>query len=381
MTFDAAAFLDSIEFIDKKIPLPLFHNKLRELGLPLTSSWGRTLGGLQDIANSGSAPKSALDSLMALQVWIGEYLSHYSKAILVCRIPLAIPGATLALADSFEKGLLAIHLLSNHPRAFPGLLGKNEVGLYNGRIVLRDVEKDKDFTSFIFSAVKEYQVRDVIQITQSDGKALAKLDGYTKVIAIKIAAHEHIDVVRFRTAGGPSGFSEDGIDLILDVTKPGSTPLNSDEISSRAKQYTDALNGAISASGGAFKFSTSCNFFGAMDNIYRSTSGNICELYFTTTLGGSVKREKMKKNTTDLRTETWHAGGQSAINSAPVPDSIDIYRLGVSWKIAGDADEPILIIPGSYRSLTSRVVDHAIVLGCTGPKSFQFAFSQLMKYC
>lgn len=381
MTFNAATFVSSIEFVDKKIPLPQFCQRLRQLGLPLSNSWGKTLGELKDLADSKTTPQNILDSLEQLGEWVSEYLMAHSKALLVFPVSHTTHGTSASLARNFEKGLPLIHLLSDHPRPFPSLLSKLEVGAFNGRIVLRHIIRESDYTSFIFSAVKSYQVRDVIPISVSDGIALTKLSGYSKVIAIKTASHEHIDIIRFRTAAGVSKFEGDGIDLFLDITKPGLTPLNYDEISARAKQYTAALTGSISAAAGAFNLPTAVNFFPAMQKIYQSTSGNICELGFTTTLGGSVKREKMKKNTADLRTETWHAGGHLAISSAAIPDTIDIYRLGVSWKIAGNDDEPILIIPGRYRSLSTLDVDHALILGCTGPEAVHFTFTQLMAYC
>jgi len=379
MTFDAAAFLSAIENVDKKIPLPEFCQKLRELGLPLSNSWGKTIGGLQDIAKSKITPADILGALDTLVIWLSDYLIHYSKAVLVFPINPKATGGVPKLAAAFEAGLGAVHILTDHPKVFPGLLSKTEVGGFTDRLVLRQIIKQSDHISFIFTSVKLYQVRDIIPISLDDGLALQKLSGYTKVIAIKTVAHEHIDVVRFRHDSAATG--PEGIDLIIDVTKPGASPLNSEEITARAAQYIALIKGAINAANPGVQLPDQLNFFSAMKKIYDSTSGNVCELSFTTTIGGSVKRDKMKKNTADLRSETWHAGGRLAISNAAVPDTIDIYRLGVSWKIAASKDEPILTIPGRYRSLSTAQIDHAVVLGCTERASFDFAFSQLMAFC
>jgi hypothetical protein len=380
MTFDVSAFLMSIENVDKKIPLPEFRQKLTELGLPVSNSWGKTLGTLQDIANSSRIDPELVISLEKLKVWLAYYLLSYSKAVVV--FPLAsIPSTSVSdLAIRFEAGLPMIHIKSDHPSKFPGLLSKTDIGTFSNRIVLRGTIKDATYISFVFTAVRSYAVRDVIPITAGDMVALTKLSGYTKVIAIKTVSHEHIDIVRFRFDNHPIS-AAGSIDLMIDVTKPGSTPLNSDEISARATQYIAAVKGAINSVTSGFEMPAHLNFFPAMKKIYESKSGNVCELSFTTTIGGSVKREKMKKNTADLRSETWHAGGRRAISSAAVPDTIDIYRLGVSWKIAASRDEPILTIPGRYRSLSTAEIDHAVVLGCTEQASFDFAFTQLMTFC
>ncbi|MBU2425234.1 MAG: hypothetical protein KJ560_22175, partial [Gammaproteobacteria bacterium] len=126
--------------------------------------------------------------------------------------------------------------------------------------------------------------------------------------------------------------------------------------------------------------SSARNFFDSMAKIYNSKEGNICELYFTTKIGGSVKRDKMKRNTADLRSETWHAGGRKAIASAAISDSIDIYRLSVSWKLAFSNDQPVLSILGTYKALDTGAVYYALVGGCTEHASFEHAFTKLVSF-
>lgn len=376
MSFNSVKFSQVIGSIHSKIPLPELNAKLRELLLPSAGSWLKISQVLTDLANS-KLTSAQEDSLGELLTWIEAYISYSHKVVTIFNLGKVSPAAVNAVTDDFGRSLPSSNVLSNHPGGdYPVLASAAQAAGNSGRVIFRARRSYKGGEEFVFSSFKEYHVRESVPLTQVDAAALPKISPYYKLIGLKRVVFEHIDIIRFSNSslGGGQG----SIELLLDGVKPGGSTLNAEEISSRSQVYVAILSKALAASG--MSLPAPRNFYQAMDKIYNSKEGNICELYFTTTIGGSVKREKMKKNTADLRAETWHAGGRVAIASAAIPDTIDIYRLSVSWKLAFSADEPILSILGSYRALSSGAVEHALISGCTGPEAFEHAFSRLIKY-
>ncbi|MPS97462.1 MAG: hypothetical protein E2581_02975 [Pseudomonas sp.] len=376
MSFDPVKFSQAIGSIHSKIPLPELNAKLRELLLPSAGSWFKISQVLTDLANA-KLTTAQEDSLVKLLAWIEAYISYSHKVVTIFNLGKLSSSAVNTISNDFEHSLPRSNVLSNHPGGdYPVLASAAQAAGSSGRVIFRARRSYKYGEEFVFSSFKEYHVRESVPLTQVDAAALPKISPYYKLIGLKRVVFEHIDIIRFSNSSIGSG--QGSIEFLLDGVKPGGSTLNAEEISSRSQVYVAIVNKALAASG--LSLPAPRNFYPAMDKIYNSKDGNICELYFTTTIGGSVKREKMKKNTADLRAETWHAGGRVAIASAAIPDSIDIYRLSVSWKLAFSPDEPILSILGSYRALSTGAVEHALISGCTGPETFEHAFSQLVKY-
>ncbi|WP_434558002.1 hypothetical protein [Pseudomonas sp. Z4-20] len=380
MALSSAQFSAATMNIGNKIALPDFCSKLKELGLPSSNSWSKTIGKLQDIIDSTSPSPTDVASLETLVEWIAVYLCSFSKAVRIYELGNCSSASFLVVGRNFTIGLHKSGVESGYPSGeFPALAGKADCGLLISRYFLRHVTLSPTTVSVVITTVAEYYIRENINVTVADSAAVSKLSGYSEIIGIRKVAYEHVDVIR--VSHGVTGPDVLSVDILLDVSRPGDAVLNQEEIIKRFNNYhsmvTFAMNSAMS---GGSPLPQPLNFFPAMEKIYNSTDGNVCELGFATTLGGSVKREKMKRNTADLRVETWHAGGRKAIASAAIPDTIDIYRLSVSWKISMSDDQPILSVPGTYKALSTGDVRHALILGCTEMASFDFAFSRLLAY-
>lgn len=379
MALNSITFSAATINIGNKIALPDFCAKLRALGLPSSNSWTKTISQLQQVVDSPNANPKDLANLEILVDWVSEYLTSFSKAICVYEMGVQTSPYIPALESLVLAGLIKAGLEQNYPFGdFPSLAGKLDCGSILERFFLRSVSSSISEFSIVITTVSEYFVREKIPVTSADSKAVAKLSGYTEIIGVRKVAYEHVDVVRF--SHGLTGPGIVSLELILDISRPGATALNQEEISKRFKKYHSLVNVALASAFPGVTLPTAMNFFGAMERIYKSADGNVCELGFATTLGGSVKKEKMKRNTADLRVETWHAGGRDAIAKAAIPDTIDIYRLSVSWKIIMSDDQPVLSIPGSYKALSTCEVPYALILGCTEKASFDFAFSRLLAF-
>lgn len=379
MVFDANEFTSFVSNIDKRIPLPDFASRLRELDLPVSNSWSKTVATLIEMAEDPNITSNTIDSLNGVVSWLSEYFRYSAKALFVYDLPVSGFGGLESLAAEFRKNLKHVGVLSDHPYKFPALMDRVELENFNGRTILRKIFRQAGSLSFVFSSVREFQIKETIAISRADALAVGKLDGYSKVVGFRSALHEQIDVVRFRWSGTTAAF-QPTVEMILDVTKPGGSMLNSNEILIRSREYRSIITGSLLRYNRSFAMPSELNFFPVIQKIYNSSEGNVCELGFVTMIGNSMKTEKMKRNSADLRTETWHAGAMVAIASAPTPDTIDIYKLNVSWRIAMSDDEPVLSIPGSYRALSTLSIDHAIVLGCAGRTSFDFTYGRLMTF-
>lgn len=380
MALSSAQFSAATLNIGNKISLPDFCSKLKELGLPSSNSWSKTIGKLQDIVDATTPTPKDIASLEDLVEWIGVYLCSFSKAVRIYELGKCSSAHFLSLSGNFVSALEKAGVETSYPEGdFPALAGKANCGPLIGRYFFRKVTIAPTSVSVIITTVAEYYIRENINVTSADSAAVAKLSGYSEVIGIRKVAYEHVDVLR--VSHGVTEVDTLSVDILLDVSRPGDALLNQEEIVKRFNNYHSMMTFAMNvAMPSGSPLPQPLNFFPAMEKIYNSTDGNVCELGFATTLGGSVKREKMKRNTADLRVETWHAGGRNAIASAAIPDTIDIYRLSVSWKITMSSDQPILSVPGTYKALSTGDVRHALILGCTEMASFDFAFSRLLAY-
>lgn len=388
MGLDVKAVKAIIENIDKKIPLGDFGAKLRELNLPSSNAWAKTKELLADLLDGKLSPTQEA-SFNNLCSWVEDFVLHSPKAIYIFKLSKNFHCTVDDAEKHFVKNLTKL-ARSDYPHQFPAMLAKDELAVFSNAFCLRKVESgsvdDKvvvgsgdggnrtitvknDKVDVVFSYVKEYQVRDEIHMTPSEVKAVDRLSGYYKIIGVKTALHEHVDVVRFNKGA-------DSIELHLDISRPGNAPCTQLEIANRAKAYIDFVNACIAGKVTNFVLPSPLNLFGCIKKIYDSLEGSVCELGFSLTVSGSVKTEKMKRTTSDLRSEPWHAAGMGAVNKSDV----DMYRLSVCWQIVGSNDQPILSIPGNYKSLSTAEVEYAIISGCKERKSFDFAFSRLANY-
>lgn len=373
MNFDVKSMEGILSNIERKVSHADFTSKMRELSLPTSNSWNKTLDLLITLLNSKSITTIQKSSFIEAIKWIEQYLLSFSKAIFIYKLNKVTHGSAAVAERSFISNLKNTLVRDIHPSIFPGLLSKTDMGKYSGSPIIRKVRSNGP-DLYVFSQVKEYTTQDEIPITKSDTNAVNKLKGYTKIFGVKTVSHEHVDSIYFDKKNNQ-------IILRLDITKPGTTILNTQEILSRRKIYEDILNKTVSLSISAFSLPDPSNFFNAIENIYSSpTEGSICELGFTTTIGGAIKQERMKRMGVDLRTEPWHVGGMTAISKGPNPDTVDMYRLSVTWAIRHSTDQPVLTIPGTYKSLEKEEISYAIILGCKENTSFDFALQRLLAH-
>lgn len=121
------------------------------------------------------------------------------------------------------------------------------------------------------------------------------------------------------------------------------------------------------------------NLFPAIDKLYRSKEGRICELAFTTETG-SIKHEKMRRRHECLRKEPYHLGGSAAVDG-----NIATYKIAATWEYIIEATlitQPELLLPGYSRMLSQPniTLDNAIISNCAGFADYNFVTEKLNSF-
>ncbi|MEY3787361.1 MAG: hypothetical protein RLZ75_1568, partial [Pseudomonadota bacterium] len=124
------------------------------------------------------------------------------------------------------------------------------------------------------------------------------LEDYSEVIGIKKYDKQFFDVVVL-----------DFINSVIEIRLDVGNKISSDERKTGFNQIIKAFEELVSKlTSKDYKLSNVINFFPAINTLYCSEEGRVCELAFTTE-GGSIKHEKMRRKHDCLRNEAYHQGG------------------------------------------------------------------------
>ncbi|MBP0588701.1 hypothetical protein J8I87_03005 [Paraburkholderia sp. LEh10] len=119
------------------------------------------------------------------------------------------------------------------------------------------------------------------------------------------------------------------------------------------------------------------NLFRAIDKIYQKKGlGRVSELGFETPTD-SVKVEKMRDKTSDLREELYHKAGKAGLGGLA---EIVPYRLAVRFPSTVHGAMVELMLPGSFRELAkpSQRLEVAAISGCISEVDFENAVQTLL---
>ncbi|SJM91468.1 hypothetical protein CRENPOLYSF2_2240003 [Crenothrix polyspora] len=208
--------------------------------------------------------------------------------------------------------------------------------------------------------------RLISERTEIDPSKFADLGEYTEVIGIKKYNKQFFDIVAL-------DFANDVIEIRLDI----GNKISSDERKACFNQIKEAFEVLVSnLITEDYKLSNVVNFFPAINALYRSEEGRVCELAFTTE-GSSIKHEKMRRKHECLRDEAYHQGGSKAVDG-----NIAAYRIAVTWehKIPSTLiTQPELLLPGSSTMLsrTDISLNDAIITHCAGITDYDFVIEKL----
>jgi hypothetical protein len=215
---------------------------------------------------------------------------------------------------------------------------------------------------FLIFCSKRY-ISEKTEINPSDFQGLGE---YTEVIGIKKYNKQFFDIVVLDSANSV-------IEIRLDI----GNKISSDERKAGFNQLKKAFEALVSELAVKdYKLNNAVNFFPAINTLYRSEEGRVCELAFTTE-GSSIKHEKMRRKHECLRDEAYHQGGSRAVDG-----NIAAYRIAVTWehKIPSTLiTQPELLLPGnsSMLSRSDITLNDAIITHCAGITDYDFVVEKL----
>lgn len=337
----------------QRVPWSVAGRLLKELDLPRGQGWERTVERLTD----GNYGKAAI--IDALGAALSEHIVYGEKLV---RLYDVSKGEKDSLIGALEDVEIPKTIFS---RKFPQALSPEELATGSPIPTLVSVQEHGDSICAIFASVRTMQSREPVSLGEMPEDSRGIFEHYDEVVGIKHIKFEAFDVV---------SVSRQLPRVIVLVDYPDGAPK---EVGlgvhlAVPRQLTEVL--------GYDYFTRPVNLFPLINAMYRSRGeGNVVELAFGTTTA-SLKHEKMRRQNTCLREETYHKGGKAALSTP-----IEPHRLSINWKRAlpnGASSAPELSLNTTSATAASQhpVLLEAEVRKCMGADDFTFVQSKVEQY-
>ena len=244
---------------------------------------------------------------------------------------------------NFENSEIIKHLSdlntsdSRFSKKYPLPLTDTELAKVGSTPQLTHIDKRSDGIYLVY-CTKRTTVREV-ELPESI------LNQFSDIKLSKVTGHESIDRQHFDTVFIPT---DGNIEIRIDT----SGSLHVKEILSAHSQIHTAFNATCADSLGNHVLGPIKNLFSLIDNYYKAKKeGIVEELHFECSTG-TIRREILKRDRKDLRTEEFHLAGKSAIKA------ITPFRIGISWprkKSEAAISHPSLLLPGLLKMARDSV--------------------------
>ncbi|MDF0579713.1 hypothetical protein [Bradyrhizobium yuanmingense] len=255
---------------------------------------------------------------------------------------------------------------SSFSRAYPNKISDEEIDeTYPRRMSLAAVERSRAGTALVYASTRAIQIRHPIDTEELSEEAAEALSEFDEVVGIKLQKYQAMDVVWVPNNGRV-------MDVRVDFPK-GMTTEAAAHVTFGLRERMNAMLNDTDV------MARPINLYPLIDRIYRAPDeGNVVELAFGTTTA-SLKHEKMRRGSSDLRRETYHTGGKRALQTP-----IEPYRLSVKWSvdIGGVNTRPELSLIGTSRmsGTTNPTVTDAIIRSCAGHRDYEFVRERIEHY-
>lgn len=196
-----------------------------------------------------------------------------------------------------------------------------------------------------------------------------KLDDYDKIYGIKKRIYQLFDAIVIWK-------KKNIIEVRIDISKELSSQERNISFTKVINQFNNLVTQKLHLRVLVKEY---INFFPLIHSLYsKSGEGKVTHLSFVTD-EGSIKYEKMRKMTKDLRHETYHKAGKNAV------DHITPYYLAISWifQISNEIKSDItLILPGKLYIINSPYpsLEEVIIKGCFVLEQYNFIFDKINEY-
>lgn len=298
-------------------------------GLPVTRTWDPFLERLLEDNTSEAALRKVADKLTSFYV---AQLSAGDRIVMFFRPSVDFGARLYNLA---KKAVAPASVVSEH---FPSLIPESKakkdvpgVPTFAGTRKYGDGRIALFFLSGRYVEERDkYKREDVAQVVRD------AFNDYDEFIAIKLRFKQCVDSIIV----SPDASVEIRLDL------PTLTNMDYAEIC--ATSLLQHFHAYFSGPKGEPILGERVNLFKAIDKIYRTKDlGRVSELGFETPTD-SVKIEKMRDRSSDLREELYHKAGKAGLGNLA---KIVPYRLAVRFPGSVNGATVELVLPGSFREL------------------------------
>ncbi|ANJ70967.1 hypothetical protein K6V72_07925 [Ralstonia insidiosa] len=231
-------------------------------------------------------------------------------------------------------------------------------------LVGRLVSANKRVALFYLSG-RYVEERDKYKRDEVNAAVQEAFQDYDEFIAVKLKFKQCMDSVIVHPDGS--------VQMRMDLP----TLTNADYAEICIKSLLKSFHADFSGADGSSLIGGRVNLFKAIGSIYRTSGlGRVSELGFETPTD-SVKVEKMRGKSSDLREELYHKAGKVGLKNLA---EIVPYRLSVRFPPSVGKHPVELSLPGSFRELAkpSQRLEVASVSGCVNEKDFEAAVQTLL---
>jgi hypothetical protein len=327
--------------------------------MPSASGWEPLLQKYEAM-NYATIPQLWEDYLTALQSLLRSAIRCGSSAVWF------FDGATDDLRALAQLLPSMVDEASPYHRNFPYPLSEPEL-LAQGMAPVRTslgISEDNNEHILYMCSKRAFREREPVLISAMSDQVREAFQGYEELIGVRSGFTQAFDRLIVRP-------SANVLELHIDLC----CPLNVEELVQYYVTYVDRLKSAVVAAGGVplLWLREARDLFPRIAHLYNAPDGQVLGLGHATGTK-SIKEERMRDRTLDLREELFHKHGILAINGT------DAYSIKKGWLGSAVSNVPSVSINGHFSRAgsTHGAVHHAIIEGCVSPHDLDLVRSKIL---
>jgi hypothetical protein len=347
-----------IDILRHRVPWAVMKPLFQHHQLKKGRGWEDTISKLEDFAASKNQEKESL--------LIGILSKIYQEHLIVGEKTTRFYWEKQDKVKQLINALLSYDIPdSSFSKSYPYPLEENELSDLKTEVYLVKILKQHEKLLLVFCSKRHIKERVEIIPEQQDSEVKEALAEFYEVIGFKKYDKQFFDIIVLNP-------KTNTIEVRIDI----SSNISSEDKEICFRQVKIKFQELISElTNEQYKLDNAINLFPAINQLYRSNEGRVCELAFTTE-GSSIKHEKMRRRHECLRTEAYHQGGSQAVDG-----QISAYRIAATWEHRTNATlvtQPELLLPGHHSMLnTNAPLTDATITNCAGIADYDFVVGKL----
>lgn len=342
--------MDVIRSMAARMPWPVGSLALFQHRLGRGRGWDNT------VEKFRSPPKRAVDDLSDLTETLRQHVLAGEKLVCFYDVSSTERGQLIA---ALKKSIVPVSVAANK---FPLMMTDAEMRSEPDGFSLVAIDEDHGNFYVVFSSVRVTSVRERLSTVNWPQSVVAQLDDFEEVVGVRNVRFHAFDVVVVPKINQP---------LEVRIDYPFGTQIEAAQIAQTLVRR--AFEGLVAIQ----PFGVPVNLYPAISSMYGDDKeGIVVELAFSTTTG-SLKHEKMRRRSADLRQEIYHRAGRQALTSP-----IEPYRVSIVWSLPVDkkrSSNPELSLNGSNRTSASvnPQMFNVIIRKCVGLSDYEHVRSRI----